>query len=385
MNSRWPTRILCAALALWYARFGLAHRRPPDVARRILIAHSLLLGDTIMLAPLLKKLRARFPKAEIVMTCKRAFLPLFASIPYGVRAMAFDPRDTGSFLALFRERGFDLAFLPADNRLSWLARGLDSRWIVAFEGDHPAYKNWLVDEFRHFPDHAMALGDLFAEYLVDGPAPLPYETTDWPAPPAESIPLPLSPYCVLHVGAGSRLRYWEPAKWRALMAHLEISGIKAVISAGPGEEALVTQIDPEGRCLSFPGNLSLAQMWRLLAGAHVVVCPDTGIGHLARIAGAPTVVLFGPGSATLFSGGAFWRAIPGRKITIPKFPCRDENLLFRRYLPWAEHCGRGTDQCARRTAAQVASPKCMHALTDEMAIEALDSLLAESGRRMTPI
>jgi hypothetical protein len=133
MNSRWPTRILCVCLTLWYARFGLARRRAPDVPRRILIAHSFLLGDTIMLAPLLKKLRAQFPRAEILMTCKPAFLPLFATRPYGVRAMPFDPRDTGSFLALFRERGFDLALLPADNRFSLLGRALDSHWVVAFE------------------------------------------------------------------------------------------------------------------------------------------------------------------------------------------------------------------------------------------------------------
>jgi ADP-heptose:LPS heptosyltransferase len=373
MSSRWPTRILSTGLALWYARFGLARRRPPAVPQRILIAHTLLLGDTIMLAPLVKKLRTRFPEAEIFMTCKPAFLPLFSTRPYGIRAMPFDARDTESFLALFRERGFDLALLPADNRLSWLARGLDSRWIVAFEGDHPAYKNWLIDEFRNFPDHAMALGDLLAEYLVDGPAPLPYETADWPAPPADSFSLPPSPYCVLHVGASTRLRYWEPEKWRSIIAHIEVSGIRPVISAGPGEETLITQIDPESRCLSFAGSLSLTQMWRLLTGATAVVCPDTGIGHLARLAGTPAVVLYGPGSAVLFGGGEFWRNVPGREVTIEKFPCRDENLLFRRYLPWAEHCGRTTAQCA--------SPKCMHALTAEMVIDALDSLLAQTGGR----
>lgn len=374
MNSRWPTRILSAGLTLWHARFGLARRHAPATPRRILIAHNLLLGDTIMLAPLLKKLRTRYPEADIVMTCKPAFAALFSTRPYNVRAMPFDPRDTGSFFALLRERGFDLALLPADNRFSWLARALDSRWIVAFEGDHPAYKNWLVDEFRSFPDHAMALGDLIADRLVDGPPPPPYDIADWPAPPAESFPLPASPYCVLHVGASTRLRYWEPAKWRALIAHVEASGMTPVITAGPGEEALVAQIDPESRCLSYPGRLSLAQMWRLLAGASAVVCPDTGVGHLARIAGTPAVVLFGPGSAVLVSGGEFWRNIPDRKVTIAKFPCRDENLLFRRYLPWAEHCGRTTAQCA--------SPKCMQALTTEMAIKALESLLAESGSRM---
>jgi ADP-heptose:LPS heptosyltransferase len=373
MKSRWVTRVMCVGLALWYAGFGLARRRPAATPRRILVAHNLLLGDTIMLAPLLKKLSARFPNAEIVMTCKPSLVSLFANRPYGVQVIAFDPRDLKYFFALYRERGFDVALLPAENRFGWLARALDSRWIVAMEGDRPAYKNRLVDEIRTFPDHTMALGDLLAACLVDGEAPSPYAASEWQGPPAAFFALPPAPYCVLHVGAGSRLRYWEPSKWRAVIAHLQMAGINAVVSAGPGEADLITQIDPHGRCLSFAGDLSLAQMWRLLANAEAAVCPDTGISHLARIAGTPSVVLFGPGSASLFGGGEFWRNIPGRKVTIPKFPCRDENLIFRRYLPWAEHCGRSTAQCA--------SPKCMHALTEEMVIQALDSLLAESGKR----
>jgi len=371
MKSRWLTRVISVGLAFWYAILGIGRRRPPARPRRILVAHNLLLGDTIMLAPLLKKLRQHYPRAEIIMTCTPGLVSLFAHRPYGVQAVGFDPRDVKTFLALFGNRGFDLALLPADNRLGWLARALNARWIVGFAGDRPAYKNRLADEVRSFGEQPMALGDLIAARLVDGEPPSPYAISDWRAPSAESFTLPPPLYCVLHVGAGSRLRYWEPDKWRALIAHLEINGIKPVLTTGPGEEALIPKIDPQGKCLAFPGNLSLTQMWRLLAGASAVVCPDTGIAHLARIAGAPSVVLFGPGSATLVSGGDFWRNIPGRKVTIPRFPCRDENLLFRRDLPWAEHCGRSTAQCT--------SPKCMHALTDEMVIQALDSLLKESN------
>ncbi|HVY06711.1 MAG TPA: glycosyltransferase family 9 protein [Burkholderiales bacterium] len=370
--SRWPTRLLCIALALWYARFGLARRRKPSAPARILIAHNLLLGDTIMLAPLMKKLRTCYPDAEIGMTCKPAMLPLFENRPYGVQAVAFDPRDAHSFLALFRRRGFDLALLPADNRLSWLARALDSRWVVAFEGDRPAYKNWLVDEFRSFPDHAMAIGDIFAQCLVDGPAPAPYGVSEWRAPSAQPFELPPSPYCVFHLGAGSPLRYWAPEKWRALIAKAEALGLAPVLTAGPGEQALVGQVDPEGRHRAYAGTLSLPQMWKLLAGARMLVCPDTGVGHLGRLAGVPSVVLFGPGSATLVGGGEFWRTVPERKVTIAKFPCRDENLVFRRHLAWAEHCGRTTAQCS--------FAKCMHALSADMAIEAMQSLAAEMDK-----
>lgn len=366
MASRWPVRLASAALAAWHSRLGTGRRTRPDTVRRILIVHHFLLGDTIMLAPLLKKLRLLHPHAEIVVTCRPAYAALFAGRPYGVRAIAFDPRDAGTFRTLYAERGFDLALLPADNRYSWTARALDARWIVAFEGDRPAHKNWLVDEFASYPDRAMAFGDLLAACLVDGPAPPPFTTADWPAPPAAPFDLPREPYAVLHVGAGSPLRHWDPASWREIASRLEPAGIAPVLTAGPGEDRLVAAIDPEARFASFRGTLSLPQLWRLLAGASAVVCPDTGVSHLARLAGPPLVVLFGPGSAELFGGGEFWRNQPGRSLTIPHFPCRDMNVVFRRRLPWAEHC--------TRTPAQCPAAKCMQALTPDMVAAALKSL-----------
>jgi len=363
MASRWPIRIASAVFAVWYARFGLRARRRPQTPRRVLIAHHLLLGDTIMLAPLLKKLRAQYPAAEIVMTCRPQFAELFQNHPYGARIVPFDPRVAGTFRGLFRLRGFDLAILPADNRFSWLARALDARWIVAFEGDRPAYKNWLVDEFRAYPGHAMAMGDLIADRLVDGPPPAPYATSDWPPPAAAPFELPAAPYCVLHVGASTPMRHWEPEKWRALAALLQERGFHVAVSGGPGEEKLIREIGAGERTTSYPGTLSLAQMWRLLGQAAAVVCPDTGVAHLARLVGVPLVVLFGPGSATLFGGGEFWRDSPDRKVTIAAFPCRDQNMIFRRHLPWAGHCGR--------TSAQCPAPRCMHALSVDMVAAAL--------------
>lgn len=370
IRSRLPTRLLCAASALWYSLPRSGRASAPPLPRRILVAHNLLLGDTIMVTPLLKKLRERFSQAEIVMTCKPAFTALYESRPYGVRVLPFDPHDVGTFFELFRLRGFDLAFLPTDNRFSWLARALDSRRIVAFEGDHPAYKNWMIDEFRPFPEKAMALGDLVAACLLDGPQPEAYEPAEWLPPAAQAFPLPVSPYCVLHVGASTPLKFWEPEKWRRVIAFAESRGLVPVLTAGPGEQHLISGIDPQRRHASHPGDLSLVQMWHLVRGARAVVCPDTGIGHLARLAGTPAVILFGPGSALLSGGGEFWRNMPDRKVTIPRFPCRDENVLFRRYLPWAEQCGRTTTQCQ--------SPKCMQSIPADMAIDALDALLAQS-------
>lgn len=366
MSSRLLFRIFCAVLTVWNSRFGLARRKRPETVRRILIAQNAALGDTLLLAPVLKKLRLKYPDAAIVVTCKLGFENLFGGRPFGVQAIGFDPRRVGTLRRLFRVRGFDLALLPADNQYSWLARAVDARWVVAFDGDRPPYKNWPVDELRPFPDRPTTFGDLIAEHLVDAPAPPPYMVSDWPPPPARPFDRPETPYCVVHLGANSPLRRWEPAKWRQVIDHLVARDVRPVLSAGPGEEYLVDEVDPERRLTAFAGTLSLPQIWHLLAGATAVICPDTGIAHMARLAGAPVAILFGPGSARLFGRGSFWKNFPDREITIAGFPCRDENLFFHRDVPWAEHCARPPSRCPQ--------PKCMQALTVSMVTAALDSL-----------
>ena len=337
-------------------------RREPQ---RILIAHHLLLGDTIMLTPLLAKCRARWPGADIVMTCPVPFAPLYSGRPYGVRAVPYDPRDVATLAALRAAAPFDLALVPADNRLSWLARALGADWIVAFAGDSPRYKDWPVDELRPYPATAMAWGDLVAG-LVDGPPPAPYRVADWPAPAASAVAAPGKSYCVLHAGASTPLKQWPAARWRALGERLAAHGYAVVLSAGPGEAALLDAIDPEQAWPRHPGTLSLAALWRVLAGAALVVCPDTGIAHLARLVGVPTVALFGPGSALLSGAGTFWRASPFTALTIPDFPCRDQRITMKREVAWIRRCerfpGLGPGQCPE--------PSCMLALTDDMVWQA---------------
>lgn len=368
--SRLPSRLLVVALSLLRLPNRLRRRRPAQV-RRILIAHHLLLGDTLMLTPLLAKLREQYPQAEIVMTVPNAFCPLYTTAPYGVRAVPYDPRDTGTLRALLRQPGFDLALLPADNRFSWLAFALGSRWIVAFEGDRPAYKNWLVDELRPNLAIPMAWCDTTAE-LVDGPRPRRYEPKCWPAPVHERFERPTSPYCVLHMGASMPLKLWPPERWRQLAEWLEARGNKVVLSAGAREKQIIDAVDPHGRFQHYAGMLDLAQLWHLLMGARLFVAIDTGVAHLGRIVNVPTVTLFGPGSAVLCGAGDFWRDSPYLAVTVEPFSCRDQRTNFVRIIDWVRRCerfpGSGPNRCPEA--------KCMEAISLDAVQSAIQKLLA---------
>lgn len=343
-GSRAPMRYASVALALVRWGFG---RRKPTSPQRILVLHHLLLGDTLMLTALLAKLRSRHPQATIVMTVAPALVELYAGRPYGVIAQAFDPRDYAGFRALRAMPRFDLAILPADNRYTWLARAIGARWIVALAGDRPAHKNWPADELVPYSAVPTAFCDTAAE-LVDGPDAPPYATADWPAPGrisaesafATSLTTAPSRYAVLHVGASSPLKQWPAARWRTLADALASDGLCIVWSAGPGEDAALGAIETRPGEARIAGALSLAGLWHLLARAALVVCPDTGVAHLGRIVGAPTVTLFGPGSALVCGPGRFFAAMPGRAVTVDPFPCRDQRIQFFREVPWVRRCER---------------------------------------------
>lgn len=362
MASRLGARLQIVPRAL-LARLAGRRERPGD-PHRILIAHHLLLGDTLMLTPLLAKLRERHPQARIAMTVRSGYAALYAARPYGVEPVVFDPRDAATLDRLFARGGFDLACVPGDNRHAWLAAAAGARWIVAHAGDRPAYKSWPVDELRPYPDAPASWADMVA-MLAEGPAPRPYRPEDWPAPPCASFEGPDGTYAVLHVGAGSPLRLWNREKWLAVAEALAREGLRVVWSSGRGEESEVAGIDPGRRHLSYAGTLDLAQLWHLVKGACVLVCPDTGIAHLGRLAGTPTVALYGPGSATLFGPGGFWRQAPGRAVTVDPFSCRDQRALFKREIAWVRRC--------QRTLAECPAPRCMHAIgVDEVLQAALD-------------
>ena len=368
MGERTATRSLVVAHAL--AR-RIGRPAPREAISRILVAHNLLLGDTLMLTPLLAKLRLNHPQASVTLLAAPGTVRLYEHRPYGVRALPFTPSDSSTARALLEEDPFDLAFVVGDNRYSWLAAAMRARRIVAHGGDARWTKNVFVDEARPYASKPTPWGDMVAA-LADGDDPPPYSRDQWRSPGARSFAVPPMPYAVLHVGASTPLKRWPAARWTALAETLAQRGYSIAWSAGRGEEAIVRECDPSGRHASYAGRLDLAQMWHLVENANLLVAPDTGIAHLGRVTFTPTVALFGPGSAALCAAGEFWRAAPWRAVGLDPFACRDQQMLFGRRVEWVRRCARTVEQCAE--------PRCMNAIGIDTVLAAIGEL--ESAREL---
>ena len=83
-------RLIIILLAVLQSLFfwNIKKRNP----KKILIAHDLLLGDTLLLAPLMKRIHEKYPNAQKYVLAKPTFVPLFGNIPYGFKVLSFNSK-----------------------------------------------------------------------------------------------------------------------------------------------------------------------------------------------------------------------------------------------------------------------------------------------------
>lgn len=177
-------------------------------------------------------------------------------------------------------------------------------------------------------------------------------------------------YALLQVSASTVLKHWPEERWRTLASWLEDRGLDVVWSVGPGQGSLLDSLDPGATRPRVAGSLTLDQYWHLLDRARLLVCPDTGIAHLGRIVGLPTVTLFGPGSVVICGPGRFFAAMPGRAVTVDPFACRDQTIQFFREVPWARRCERLFGDPPARCARAL----CMEAIQIDAVTRAIEEL-----------
>ncbi len=101
-------------------------------------------------------------------------------------------------------------------------------------------------------------------------------------------------YACVHPGANERKRCWDTALMARVADHIAGRGLRLVLTGARGESDLTRELAGmlKADCIDVAGRTTLGSLAALLQGATLLVCPDTGVSHLAAALGVPSVVIF---------------------------------------------------------------------------------------------
>ncbi|MDA2893583.1 glycosyltransferase family 9 protein [Mycolicibacterium sp. BiH015] len=102
---------------------------------------------------------------------------------------------------------------------------------------------------------------------------------------------------VIHPGAGARARQWPARRFAEVASALSERGERVVITGSHSEAPLAQEIAraahlPESAV--WPATSDLLALVALISDCRLLICGDTGVGHVATATGTPSVLLFGP-------------------------------------------------------------------------------------------
>src|SRR5687768_847662 len=265
---------------------------------RILVYRAIGLGDFLTGVPALRAVARAFPSAEICLAAPAPLAPL-APLTGAVRTFLptgelAPPPWSGPPPALavnLHGRG------PQSHRL---LQALRPRRLVAFANPDVGVlgPRWRPDE------HEVAR---WCRLLEESGIPADPGDLDLAVP---AVPPPVRAATVVHPGAAAPGRRWPVDRFAAVAAQLSARGHSVVVTGVPSEVSAARSVAvraglPDDRVLA--GRLDLGDMAALVADARLVVCGDTGVGHLATAYRTPSVLLFGPMSP------ASWGPPAGRR------------------------------------------------------------------------
>lgn len=311
----------------------------PDNAPRILVIRRRYLGDIVLLGPVFRNLRLHWPNARLSAVVEAVYAPIL-SLNSDVDEVFTLPRraaDWPDFISKVRRVGFTHVLdLDNNDRTALLARltgapiraalwheGKRARWRWAYTADVNDPPE--LHENRSIVDYYLAILKAIDVPIVSREVRLVPRPEDIPAAqrlvginPQSTIHNPQS-RILLHPGSRSPWRVWPAENFAAVCDRVQDElGAQVFIIAGPGEQALVSEIRRHAKIhlVTINAALGLPQFAALAAQFDVMLCHDSGPMHVAAAVGVRVVALLGSQNAVVFAPLG-----TGHTLLQPPLPC----------------------------------------------------------------
>ena len=277
---------------------------------KVLVIAMQYLGDVLLATPLLHSLRQAYPDAQLdVLVYKNAAAMLEGNSDISQIITTPNRPSRAELFALIKQlfRRYDLAVVTQTGDRPFLYALMASSLRVSAV-PQKIFKDWWKRyfiqrwvEFDNVDTHTV-LQHLKLLDLIN----VPHSFTL--VPPTDNSRQELltrypflaekTAYVVLHPHPQWTYKQWTVDGWIALGKYINSLGLNVVLSCGPAQQELdyVSHIQQQlpDNVINLAGQVSLAQLATIIAGAKLYIGPDTGITHLAAATGTPVIALFGP-------------------------------------------------------------------------------------------
>ncbi len=287
---------------------------------RIAVWNTAFLGDSVLTLPLIRTLKAAWPRAEVDFYVRGGLASLYEEQPELSHVYACDKRGREKGPAAVWRQGREIARRTYDIwvdahlslRSSYMA--LASRAPVRVGYSEAALSRFVFTRrvsrrFRELQEIERLL--LLCEALDMPRAVREEESLHWPelVLPARAreeaqallSPLPAGATIGLHPGSVWPTKRWTPEGFAFILRRALKEGVNVVLLAGPGEEETAAKVralagvrGDEARFLDLSGRTSLLSLAAVLGRLDDYVTNDSGPMHLAWAQRTPVTALFGP-------------------------------------------------------------------------------------------
>jgi ADP-heptose:LPS heptosyltransferase len=337
----------------------------PINPHKILIVRLSSLGDIVILTPLIRSLRQKYPGAEIDFLIKQEFQAVVLYNPFLNKVITYDTKTGFSgFVNLARQlaaRNYDLILDMHTNLRSRLLQVIRRRPLLRYKKPRLArfllFYCWL-DLFA--PDFNL----LSAYYQVVAPLgikPAPHLSPEIFLPEevakvAQNILIRhriLSDYVVILPIATWPNKLYPLAKYRAVANQIKQElGLEVVWLGGRLDAQLQRLKQKPAAGAVIAGETTLLEALAILKNARAVIGNDTGLTYAAEALGVPIVLILGP-TARQTGAGAY----------------RSESIVLERQL-WCRPCSQKGDRSCYRTRRH-----CLELIEVSEVFEALEKIL----------
>ena len=282
-------------------------RRPvPGEIKRIALLMSAAIGDTLLMSSVWGDLRQSFPGAQITAFVGETNYEI-SCVLFGEQNVCLLPvKRPWESLRICRRQSVDvlLDFGPWPRWNALLALAMPARWRAGYK---------TKGQYRHYGYdlpvvHSSSVHEMENHRALA--ASLNIATTHLPEIPARAFAgaqkdPDLARRVILHAwpsGFRHRYREWPTEHWVELARRLVAHGYSVELSGGSGDRphsaALAREMEAVGVAVTdYAGKMPLAEFIRRLPSVLAVISIDTGVMHLAAVAGVLTIGLHGPSQA----------------------------------------------------------------------------------------